>query len=555
MKSRYGMLIALLITIAGTVMSRQLVKVTQETLPAFIEPELALDKELDQDFDKFKINAEQKRKQIVALVKKGIDYLRTHRTEGALNAFLTNSQFVKGDVWLFVYDTQGTVYTHGPELLENIWQNFKTYKNAHGILVQDLLSDKAQRGGGWVQYEWLGGYKSSYVEGVEKDGVTYIIGAGWYPVTKEYSVEDLVKSAVAYFYKYGKDEAFEKFSDKLGKFVHGDLYIFVYDMQGYSMAHGDNSALIGRNLINEKDVNGIYYIKDLIKQAKQGGGWTSYTWKNAPKKSYVEKVTDPHTGKEYVIGSGFYPQTSRSQVVLTVKQGVKYFNAWGREKAAAQFSYKISDFIFGDIYLFMYDFNGNVLAHGDNQDLIGQNFLDLKNIYGRYITKEIIALAQKGNGWINFYTKNDLQVVYVEKVSDKDGDYLIGAGFFPDTHMEHIEDFVNRGVEYFKSHTKPATFKEFASREGDFIKGPFSLFGFNVGGDCLVYGDNYSMIWKNFQQVKDSDGKLIFKLFVKKAQKGGGWVAYKSRNSQKFSYVKKVEKDGIPYLIGSSFYK
>jgi signal transduction histidine kinase len=506
------------------------------------------------ELEQIVINVEEKRKEVISLVKKGVSYFKTHRPEQAFNTFLNDKQFVIGDISLFVFDTSGTVYSQGPDLNFNVWKNFKDYKNAHGIPILDRIAEKAQENG-WINYEWMGGYKSSYVEKVEKDGVTYIIGAGWYPVSKEYAVEGLVKAAVAYFYKYGKQEAFDQFSDQLGKFVHGDLYVFAYDFNGYCMAHGDNSALIGRDLVSAKDVTGLLYVQEHIAHAKKGGGWQQYTWRNASKRTYVEPVTDPATKKQYIIGAGYYPKTDRNQVVSLVKKGIKYFNTWGREKAAAQFSYKMGNFIFGDIYLFMYDFSGNVLAHGDNQDLIGQNLSDFKNIYGDVVTKKMIEVAAQGSGWLQFYTKNDLQVTYVEKVSDKQGDYLIGAGFFPDTQSEQVEDLVKRGAQYFQAYPKPEALHDFTSRESNFIKGSFSLFVFNFDQDCLVYGDNYALIWKNFGQFKDPDGKKVAQLFIDKAQLGGGWVVYKSFNTQKCAYVQKVTKEGKDYVIGSAFYK
>lgn len=501
--------------------------------------------------EEFEIPVDKRKQEIVALVKKGIEFLSTHRPEEAFNAFMNDRRFVHGEVQLFVFDTKGTVYVHDD--LSNIWRSFKDFRNAHGIAVIDFLGDKATKGGGWVEYEWGGDYKSSYVERVEKDGIFYIIGAGWYPALKQRAVENLVKASTAFFRSQGREKAFHEFSNKVGIFVKGDLYLYAYDSKGYCVAHGDNTALIGRNLINLKDDHGLFVIQALLKKADEGGGWVSYTWKNAPKQGYVEKVIDDSGW--YMIGSGYYPEGNRTTVVDLVKRGVKYFNSFGREKSGAQFSYKIGEYVYGDLALFMYDFNGKVLGSGDNPELVGQNLSDLRAPTGEFVVKNLIAMADKGSGFINYAWKNDFIDAYVERVNDKQGNYLVGCGFYPDSKRERVMHLVKLAVGYLKNHAKDVALREFARRGGPFIRGDLQLFMFNFSGDCLVYGDNYSMVWKNFKKFKDSEGKQVISLLMHKAQTGGGWVEYKSRNAIKMSYVEKVEKDGVQYLIGSAFYK
>ncbi|WP_397472288.1 cache domain-containing protein, partial [Rheinheimera sp.] len=61
-----------------------------------------------------------------------------------------------------------------------------------------------------------------------------------------------------------------KFSD--------DGYMFVYDLDGVNIVHGSNQALEGRNLIDLKDPNGVFLIRELIAAGKKGGGFVTYMW-------------------------------------------------------------------------------------------------------------------------------------------------------------------------------------------------------------------------------------------------------------------------------------
>ncbi len=117
----------------------------------------------------------------------------------------------------------------------------------------------------------------------------------------------MTKQAVSYLASHGKEKAFAAFSDPSGPFVKGDLYIMVYDMEGNNKAHGQNPKLIGKNLLDIKDANGVQIVKEFIKTAQtKGKGWVDYKWPNKVtnavenKSTYIEKTGD------ILIGVGVY---------------------------------------------------------------------------------------------------------------------------------------------------------------------------------------------------------------------------------------------------------
>lgn len=119
--------------------------------------------------------------------------------------------------------------------------------------------------------------------------------------------ELLVKKGVA-AYKANEDKALEAFSDPKGGYVEGELYLFVVEFSGMTVAHGGNANLIGKNMKELKDADGKLFIQAMIDVAKaKGNGWVDYKWKNPktgevlPKTSYVEKL-----GDSAFIGCGIY---------------------------------------------------------------------------------------------------------------------------------------------------------------------------------------------------------------------------------------------------------
>ena len=119
----------------------------------------------------------------------------------------------------------------------------------------------------------------------------------------------LVKKAVAYVKANGKDKAFAEFNNPKGQFVDRNLYIFVYDLKGTSLAigNGNNAKMVGKDRSDMRDADGTYIIKGLIAVANtKGSGWFDYKWPNPltkaveVKSSYVEKLDD------IMIGCGIY---------------------------------------------------------------------------------------------------------------------------------------------------------------------------------------------------------------------------------------------------------
>jgi len=127
--------------------------------------------------------------------------------------------------------------------------------------------------------------------------------------TKEEAVA-MVKRVVAMFAKDGQEATFKAISDKsVAAFHDRDLYPFVYDMKGICVAHGARPALIGKNLLDLKDQDGRYLIREMAEIAKgPGAGWFAYKWPNPltnkieDKSSYVERLGD------YFVGVGVYQE-------------------------------------------------------------------------------------------------------------------------------------------------------------------------------------------------------------------------------------------------------
>jgi len=516
---------------------------------------------IPQEFD-----IEAKRHDVEQLVEKAaVAFEKSKTLENIFNAITSDPQYQKGELYVFVYDFDCVLLASGQQT-EMIWQNFYNYRDQFGSPVVRKLVESAKKGTGWVTYEWRGAIKVSLVKKVKKFGKEYVLGAGYYPFSKQDNVVSLVKGAVALFNQHVEDnrpiaDAFAEFGYPKGRFVLGDLYIYSLIMsgprKGEHVAHGERSGLIGVNQWNYRDASGKYVNQEIVEKlhASTEGVWVEYESKGAPKKAYAEKVIDKK-GIEYLIACGYYPDANREEVIKLVDKGYAFMKAHGISQAASDFNnIDNPEYRYGDLYLFVFDTKGKCLAEGGNPQLVGTNMFDEKDEDGRLWVREIIEKAKDGGGWIDFKFKNSFKSIYAEMVDMGVEKLVIGSGTYPSTKMETMTLLAKSATGLLKTakETKEA-FAEFVKPEGSkFIRGDLSIFVFEKSGICFAYGDNHDLIWKNLSFMKDAEGRSLVSLFDEVVDKGPSKVMYTVNNNRTIAYIESLERDGITYIIGSSF--
>jgi len=111
----------------------------------------------------------------------------------------------------------------------------------------------------------------------------------------EAEAQAMVRKAIQHYDKVGKDKAMADFSRSPGPFVDRDLYVVVDAMDGLVLAH-INPKILGRNMIDLRDADGRYQIRERLDAARSGAsGWQDFkffnpvTKKIEPKRTYWEK--------------------------------------------------------------------------------------------------------------------------------------------------------------------------------------------------------------------------------------------------------------------------
>ena len=269
-------------------------------------------------------------------------------------AISTEGDWKHGNTYLILMLPNGTVIFHADHPSVNGKSLYET-EDARGNKVVQALLAAAETGGAHVEYYWDDpeqeedeetakiAYATSYVSGTTATAVVLI--GGYYQTPPqavaatvdpsilhppEVTAADVVdRETLRAFVQGTKDSyanALEQFGiDELlphqdifreegGPWRQGSIYFFLFTTEGHVIFHGADRARELRDAIDFEDNNGIKVTQELIKLAREGGGFLEYYYDDpavagdedtgSPKVSYAELFT--FQGREYVLGAGFY---------------------------------------------------------------------------------------------------------------------------------------------------------------------------------------------------------------------------------------------------------
>jgi signal transduction histidine kinase len=381
---------------------------------------------------------------------------------------------------------------------------------------------------------------------VRRGNKTFVIGAGFYPESDGFAVQQLVQRAVNYAENNSAKALFPRVNSPEGVFVQGDIYLWVFSFEGNVYAHGNNQAIVGRNQINWQDSNGKYRNQIIIDKLKnQKSAWINYTGTGGiAKRAYVEKFTDPETGKKYFVGSSYYPNVESDMTISFVNRAVDYLKEHGVSDSQRVFNSQASDFIQGPLRLFLYDMKGKTLVDTDDPEFIGKNLINLRDPEGKYVVKSILAEAKdNGSGWVSMLDKNEYKELYVQKVIIPDGEFVIGAGFWPASKGNSAMALANKATNHLQNNMIQDAFADFSRLSSEFLRGDLFVSVYDESGITLVYGPYKRFVWSENKKPLSEKGYPIVDHFNATARAGGGWYTYSINGLRYRTFVREVAKE------------
>jgi len=368
--------------------------------------------------------------------------------------------FIAKDAYIFVIDMRGV------ELVNPAFPNLEgnsllDVTDTHGKhLIQEMLEVVKTRSSGWVDYMWpkpgesVSTQKSAYVSRAKLEEQSVLVGCGVYladapkaarPAGKLTASQlmTLVREGAAALETQG-ERAYAEFRKAGSKWFRDDTYFFVWTTDGTRAFHAPDPAWEGQNGSGLKDILGRPIGKMILEvgATPSGEGWIHYMYPEpgnifpAWKSTFVKRVRFP-SGKQHLVGCGIYNmQMDKAFIEDVVNRAATLIAEHGKE-AFSQLRDRTGPFVFMDTYVFVDSTDGMELVNPAQPSLEGKNLLGLRDLRGKAVVLDEIAVAMKeGSAWLEYYWYKPgdntpaRKETYVRKVQAGQDTYIVGSGIY-----------------------------------------------------------------------------------------------------------------------------
>ncbi|NJN46785.1 MAG: hypothetical protein HC808_10230 [Candidatus Competibacteraceae bacterium] len=274
-----------------------------------------------------------------------------------------------------------------------------------------------------------------------------------------------------------------------------------------------------------------------------------------------------------MIASGTWADevSTKKAAISLVGKALAQVEAIGLEQALEDFKQPDNPFQEGDLYVFVYDFEGNNLANSVPLDLPGANLKDLRSPDGKLVIQQMIEMTKASGGgafeydWINPETQQiQSKISYFKKIPNFDG--FIGSGYYraekPPAKKESIT-LVRQALAHIETVGLEQALQDFKQPDNPFRDGELYVFVYDFVGNNLANSAKITIpgvnLDKSLAQVRGPDGKLVVQQMIEMS-KARGWGAFEyemvnpvtQQLQPKISYFRKIPD--FEGFVGSGYY-
>ena len=119
--------------------------------------------------------------------------------------------------------------------------------------------------------------------------------------------EKMVHRVISDIKATSKDAVIAEINSLSDKYKDRELYVTIMDLNGNEIAHGANKKMQGVNLMELRDTDNKYYIKERIAIVKEKGkGWQDYKFVNPVTKQIEQKSMYFERLGDLIVSCGVY---------------------------------------------------------------------------------------------------------------------------------------------------------------------------------------------------------------------------------------------------------
>lgn len=315
----------------------------------------------------------------------------------------------------------------------------------------------------------------------------------------------------------------------------GNMYLILLTMDGQVLLHGEDPHIDGKNVLGVVDDRGTRVVEQMLAAGAAGGGFVEWCWDDpldaadTPcKDSYALQYHSMVAGVDLVVVGGYFqslahageplpdvplPEVSAADVVdrETLRQFVHGAVDWvievvgqvGFERGSEWKTVMREDgghFRSGPVYLFVFTPQGYVIFHGADPWREGRTALDNTDFQGRPFVRDVIAVAQGGGGFVEYFWDDPTvlgdedtgspKVSYAVSITSdfpvfQDIEFIVGAGFYRNFSTAEAEAAAADWLQRFGRSVASQTMEMI----GDRVSRPHRQEDYvEVGGRTLDFG-------------------------------------------------------------------
>jgi cytochrome c len=137
----------------------------------------------------------------------------------------------------------------------------------------------------------------------------------------------------------------------------------------------------------------------------------------------------------FILLASFAMADPQSDSEELVNKAVETFREKGADYTVKVMNSTSGPFRKGEVYVFAVKFDGTILAHAANKDLVGVSQMEMKDGKGELIFPPMLDVAKgTGSGWVEYWwlrhgeKEPTLKRTYIRRIPGED--ILVGAGYY-----------------------------------------------------------------------------------------------------------------------------
>ena len=180
---------------------------------------------------------------------------------------------------------------------------------------------------------------------------------------------------------------------------NGRGYLFATRLDGTELLFADHPEFEGRNMLDMKDQDGVYYVREMIRLSRQQGeGFVAYR---------ISQPGESGWGHKKIAYIKYVPEL---QAFIGTGEYLESFEQEMRQRIIDKLDRLVGD---GPLSIFGASYAG-VSLFGPAK---GQNVLNVQDRNGVFVVRELIRIAQDGGGFIRYQMPDSLGERHYEKIS------------------------------------------------------------------------------------------------------------------------------------------